>query len=244
MAVDRYDAPSGKRLSRPLNPAACLRGASEFIASWRGKRFLAPCRFIHETIAHLRAVSEMGSTKRSFPLHTDHVHLAVPAELWEKKYYRFPQGEILSAVLWESRLVAVYHATDALTPADSKGTRAAPKRNQAYNNRQVLGYYDGRGIEILPNHANALAQRYRSVGWFYFLPRGLDERVAFSPDEAVTFDISFDHELDLECSSSGQMESDNVRIKTDETDHAQDCGEPSHPREGGKPLVFLGGAAR
>jgi hypothetical protein len=244
MAVESYQAPSGKRLSRPLNPAACYRGASEFVASWQGKKFLAPCRFINETIAHLRAVSELGASKRIFPLHTDHVHLAVPAELWQEKYDRFPQDQILAAVLWESRLVAVYHATDALTLVHSKGAGAEPKKSEAYNNRQVLGYYDGRGIEILPNHANALAQRYRSVAWFYFLPRGLDDLVGFSPNEAVTFDISFDHDLDTECSSPDRMESGDVRINTDETDPDQDCGEPSHLRQGGKPLVFFGGAGR
>ena len=54
MIADRNGAQAGKRLSRPLNPAACFSGSSEFVASWQGKKFSAPCRFIYETIAQLR----------------------------------------------------------------------------------------------------------------------------------------------------------------------------------------------
>ena len=230
-AADRIDGRSGKPLS-PLNPAACFNGSSEFVASWQGKKFSAPCRFVYETMAQLRAVSELGATKFMFPVRTDHVHLAVPAELWEEKYYKMAKDKILSAVLWESRLVAVYHATDALTFADSKGARAEPNDPRPYHNRQVLGHYDGRVLEVLPARANALADRYRSVAWFYFLPRRLDGLTAFSGGDAVTFDISFDHDLATVCSSSTRMESANVRIKTDETDHAQDCGETFHAWEG------------
>jgi hypothetical protein len=231
-AVVRNDAQPSSRLSRPLNPAACSSGGSEFVASWQGKKFLAPCRFIHETISHLRAASKTSATQTNFPLRTDHVHLAVPAELWEEKYSRLPKDEILSAVLRESRLVAVYHANDALTLADSEGEKAEPTKRPPYDNRQVLGYYDGRVIEILPARANALADRYRSVAWFYFLPRRLDAPTAFSGNEAVTFDVSFDHDLAIDCATSGPMESGKVRIKKDEPDHAQDCGEPSQLSEG------------
>ena len=227
MVADRNDAQSGKRLSRPLNPAACFSGGSEFVASWQGKKFSAPCRFIYETIAQLRALSELGATKFMFPVRTDHVHLAVPSELWEEKYDKLPKDEILSAVLRESRLVAVYHATDALTLADSKGAETEPNKRQPYDNRQVLGYYDGRVIEILPARANVLAHRYRSVAWFYFLPHRLDGLTGFSGGDAVIFDISFDHDLATVCSSSGRMESGNLRIKMNETDHALDCDEPS-----------------
>lgn len=227
MVADRNDAQSGKRLSRPLNSAACFSGSSEFVASWQGKKFSAPCRFIYETIAQLRAVSELGGPKLIFPVRTDHVHLAVPSELWEEKYYKLPKDEILSAVLRESRLVAVYHATDGLTLVDSKEAGAAPNKRQPFDNRQVLGYYDRRVIEILPARANALARRYRSVAWYYFLPHRSDGRTGFSGGDAITFDISFDHDLATVCSSSGRMESGNFRIKMDEMDSAQECGDLS-----------------
>ena len=227
MVADRNDAQSGKRLSRPLNPAACFSGSSEFVASWQGKKFTAPCRFIYETIAQLRAVSQLGASKLTFPVRTDHVHLAVPSKLWEEKYHKLPKDEILSAVLRESRLVAVYHATDGLTLVDSKGAGADPNKRQPYDNRQVLGYYDGRVIEILPARANVLAHRYRSVAWFYFLPHRLDGLTGLSSSDAVTFDISFDHDLATACSSSDGMESGNFRIKMDEPDHTQECGELS-----------------
>jgi hypothetical protein len=209
LIADGDDARSGKRLSRRLNPAACFSGSTEFVASWRGKQFVAPCRFIHETIGHLRAVSDLGGVQPRYPLHTDHVHLAVPAELWEEKYYGGPEDESFSTLLRESRLVAVYHANDALTLADSEEAEADANKRRPYVNRQVLGYYDGRVIEILPARVNALANRYRSVGWFYFLPRGSDEPTAFSPSESVGFDISFDHDLTIELRSDGEQKCSN-----------------------------------
>ena len=227
ISVERNDPHSSKQLSRPSNPGACFSGSREFVVSWGGKKFLAPCRFIHETLRHLRAVTELAGSQLIFPLRTDHVHLAVPSELWEEKYYKSSQDEMLSAVLWESRLVAVYHATGTLTVADSTGAGAEPRNRPPYDNRQVLGYYDGRVIEFLPAHANALADRYRSVGWFYFLPRRLDEPTAF-PAAEFAFDISFDHHLAAECLPAGRAEIRDVRIETDETlDHAE-CGEPLH----------------
>jgi hypothetical protein len=219
----RKESQYGKGLARRLNYAACFAGSPEFIASWQGRRFSAPCRFIHETISHLRAVSQI-STRLVFPLHNDHVHLAVPSDLWEEKYHAFSNDEILSAVLRESRLVAVYHANDSLVFADSE-TTTEPHRRRTSTDRQVLGYYDGRGIEVLPSHLNALAKRYRSVAWFYFQPRASDGITAFFSGEGLTFDISFDHELADECSSS-RRESRDVRIRTNESiDDARACGE-------------------
>ena len=218
---------SGERLAGSLNTAPCFSGSSEFVASWQGREFLAPCRFIHETIAHLRAASTMKRTGPGFPLNTDHVHLAVPADLWETKYRRLPKDQILSALLGEPNLVAVYHATDALTRAESEKAEGAPGPRRTYNNRQVLGHYNGRGVEILPNHANALADRYRSVAWFYFMPRQPNGLTVSSRGETGTFDISFDHYLASECSSSDHTEDGIVRIKANEKDRVQDCDELS-----------------
>ena len=223
----RIYARFGKRVSSPLNPALCFSGSSEFVASWQGKKFLAPCRFIHETIAHLRTASAISRTESVFPLNGDHVHLAVPSELWKAKYRRMPKDQVLSALLWEPSLVAVYHATGALARADSRGAEAALDPRQSYTNRQVIGHYDGRGVEILPNHANALADRYRSVAWFFFSPRQPNGLGASSQGETVTFDISFDRYLASECSSSDRTEDGIVRIEADQKDRVQDCGELS-----------------
>jgi hypothetical protein len=214
---DPNDTWSGKRFANPLNSAPCSSGSSEFIASWQDKKFSAPCRFIHETVAHLRAVSALSATGFGVPLRSDHVHLAVPAALWQAKYHRFPRDEVLSAVLREPGLVAVYHATDDLA-ADSGQAEGSPRRPQSYNNRQVLGHYDGQGVEVLPNQVNALAQRYRSVAWFYFLPRSIDGRTPSFRNETIAFDISFDPDLAAPCSSSDRTDSRMVRVNNDEVD--------------------------
>jgi hypothetical protein len=211
---------SGERLANPLNAAPCFSGNSEFVASWQGRKFLAPCRFIHETIGHLRAASTFNRTGSGFPLNSDHVHLAIPSDLWEAEYRFLPKEQTLSALLREPRLVAVYHATSALTPAESTKIETSRGLRQSYANRQVIGHYNGRGVEVLPDHYNALAHRYRSVAWFYFWPSQVNE-------PAAGFDISFDHYLAAECLSSDWAEGGMVRIHSDEKDRAQACGETS-----------------
>jgi hypothetical protein len=187
---------SEEEVSSPPQRATCRQETAEFLASWQNRKFPAPCGFIHQTIAHLQTAATMSKTPLNFPLNTDHVHLAVPAELWERKYRLLAKEDVLPAVLWEPSLVAVYHATDALS--DSK--REDESRLSSYH-RQVLGRYDGRGVEVLPIHANVLADRYRSVAWFYFVPHRLSEPIVPSQEPAFVFEISFDRELYTDCSA-------------------------------------------
>jgi hypothetical protein len=180
------DARVGAQLSAPLNVIPCMNGDAEFVAFRGGESFLAPCRFVHETTAHLQQAAAMSASFRGFPFATEHVHLAIPSETWQLKYRGRSNSEIFSALLRDPDLVAVYHANEPL----------------GHVRRQVLGYYDGRGIEILPDQVNVLTGRYRSVGWFYFQPYYVD-RVEMG------FDISFDRDLADECADAGAPQTEN-----------------------------------
>jgi hypothetical protein len=198
----RGDARLGAQLSAPLNIVPCMNGNAEFVASRDGKEFLAPCRFVHETTAHLREVAAMSTSPIGFPLATDHVHLAIPSESWERKYHALRKDDSLPAILRDPDLVAVYHASQTLDYSGTGGAGARSKPESAYHNQQVLGYYDGRGVDILPNDANVLTGRYRSVGWFYFRPH--------QPDGSETsFDISFDRVVADECTATDAPQTEN-----------------------------------
>ena len=104
----RYQQQFGARLRNPLEAQTCFEGKPEFAASHQGKRFVAPCRFVEETIRQLRDLLESGAAKYLFPLDVDSANLAVPADVYASKYEQLPREEILPALLREPTLVAIY----------------------------------------------------------------------------------------------------------------------------------------
>ena len=197
-AAYRYQEQFGRRLRHPLKPSACSFGKSEFVASFQGKEFVAPCRFISETTRHLKQMLEHGAARYLFPLDADHAHLAVPRSLWDGKYRKLTIGEILPELVREPKLIALYHTAEHLTIADPKTGAASGSTKEWRAKRNVLGFFDGRPVKILPPPADGLAhdrpEHYETVGTVYFLAHRLGE-LAFSANaKAVTFDISFDED--------------------------------------------------
>ena len=194
----RYQEQFGRRLRHPLKPTACSFGKSEFVASFQGKEFVAPCRFINETTRHLKQMLKNGAARYLFPLDADHAHLAVPTELWAEKYSKLSIGEVLPELLREPKLIALYHTAEHLTITDPNTGAASGTTKEWRAKRNVLGFFDGRPVKILPPPADGLAhdrpQHYENVGTVYFLAHRLGE-LAFSANaKAVTFDISFDED--------------------------------------------------
>lgn len=194
----RYQEQFGRRLRHPLKPNACSFGKSEFVASFRGKEFVAPCRFISETTRHLKQLLENGAARYLFPLDADHAHLAVPTELWIEKYRKLSIDEILPELLREPKLIALYHTAEHLTIDDLKTGAENKPAKEWRAKRNVLGFFDGRPVKILPPLADGTAhdrpQHYETVGSVYFLAHRLGE-IAFSANaKALTFDISFDED--------------------------------------------------
>jgi hypothetical protein len=192
----RYQERFGRRLRHPLKPQDCYYGLSEFIASFQGKSFVAPCRFITETTRHLKQMLENGAARHLFPLDADHAHLAVPAELWAEKYSKLPISEVLPVLLREPKLIALYHTAEHLTLADTENDRASEPTQKWRSKRNVLGLFDGTPVKILPplpdGSARPKPQRYENVGNVYFLAHRLGE-IAFSANgKAVSVDVSFD----------------------------------------------------
>ena len=71
-----------------------------------------------ETTRHLKEMLAVGAAKYLFPLDADHAHLAIPMELWATKYSKLPSEQILSALLREPQLVALYHTAEHLEISD------------------------------------------------------------------------------------------------------------------------------
>jgi hypothetical protein len=195
----RYRQQFGQPLSAHLKAVDCFSGRTEFVASVHGKTFLAPCRFITETTRHLKEISASEGGNSVSRLYADHGHLAVTSELWEQKYRKLPNDQILPVMLRDPSLVAIYHAACSLPIVERKTAEGTPKAKEWDKKRSVLGFYDGRAMENLPSlkHGAALdqAQHYELFTWFYISPRPFGERAFSAKGTSMAFDISFEDDV-------------------------------------------------
>jgi hypothetical protein len=192
----RYQELFGERIQRPLRARGCLLGRDSFIATYRGMEFAAPCRFITETIRHLKEMLVTGAARYFFPLDADHAHLAVPLQLWESKYRKLSYDTLLPELVAEPALAALYHTAEHLALGDPRKGRVDPLTRRWKENRNVVGYYDGRPIIILPPEPRGIGATmpppYYSVGSFNFLASRQGELNLFHDRQVITFDITFD----------------------------------------------------
>lgn len=191
----RYQQRLGMRLHRALNPEDCLYGRTEFGASFQGRRFSAPCKFVQETIRHLREALELGVVKYLFPPDSGRASLGVPNELWQAKYSKLAAEELLPALLRETSLAALYETSGYVDP-DLVGNPGAP--GLWGTKRNILGFYDGRPIEIsaprLPGTVASQPEGYRWLNGFVFLAHSLGELHLLADGAFITFDLAFEGE--------------------------------------------------
>jgi hypothetical protein len=189
----------GQPLARHLEAVDCFSGRTEFVASFHGKTFLAPCRFITETTRHLKEIWESEGGNSLSRLYADHGHLAVTSELWEKKYRTLPNDQILPVMLRDPSLVAIYHGTCSLPIVERKTAGGTPKAKEWDKKRSVLGFYDGRAMENLPSLKPGAGldqpQHYKLFTWFYISPHPFGEFVFAVKGKSMAFDISFDDDV-------------------------------------------------
>ena len=188
-----YQQQFGARLRHPLRPKQCSYGQKEFSASYQGKQFTAPCRFIAETIRQLRELLESGVAKYLFPLDVGHADFGVPLDVWNNKYDKLPREDILPALLHEPTLVAVYQTAQHLVPVTDKTTSGTSVWGQR---RSVIGFYDGRRTEVLPPRSDgALAYKPEGFHWLgglTLMSHHLGELQFIADETVVMFDMSFD----------------------------------------------------
>ncbi len=197
-AAHQYQENYGERIRNPLPAQDCMFGQNEITAKHNGTQFLVPCHFIMETIRHLKEMLAVGAAKYLFPLDADHAHLAIPMELWATTYSKLPSEQILSALLREPQLVALYHTAEHLEISDPK-TGAVNEDTKAWKEkRNVLGFFDGHPIQILSPHPMGfgvgMPPRYNSYGGFNFLANPRGELFIFHNNKVVTFDVSLELE--------------------------------------------------
>ena len=201
-AAHQYQENYGERIRNPLPARDCMFGQNEITAKYSGTQFFVPCRFIMETTRHLKEMLAIGAAKYLFPLDADHAHPAIPMELWATKYSKLPSEQILPALLREPQLVALYHTAEHLEISDPKTGSVNEEAKAWKEKRNVLGFFDGRPIRILPphpaGHGVGMPAGYNSSGGFNFLANPRGELFIFHNNKVITFDVRFELEDEVD----------------------------------------------
>lgn len=191
-----YQESYGQRLRNPVNAGGCSFHGGEFAARQGKSNFMVSCRFIEEVIRHLKEMIDSGAAKFLFPLDADHAHLGVPMAAWKNKYQHLPPDAVVPALLKDPGLVALYHTAEHLRVTDRKTGTPNPEAKAWLDKRNVLGYFDGRPITILPPHPNgqgvSMPEGYYSYSGFTFLASPRGELYLSLGTKIVPFDLALD----------------------------------------------------
>jgi len=197
-AAYQYQESYGGRMRNPLPAFSCMTGNADFVATYRGVPVRVSCQFVNQVMRHLKDMLDIGAARYLFPLDADHAHLAVPADVWVEKYDKLSSAQLMVALLREPKLVALYHTAEHLEP-DAKATGIHDAGVRRWRERRnVLGYFDGRPLQILPPHPEGfgvgLPDGLVAYGGFNFLASQRGELMILQAQRAIAFDVSLEME--------------------------------------------------
>ena len=188
----RYQIEFGRRLANPLDPEPCLYGKPDLATLFRGREMPVPCRFVNETLRHLKEISLKRKGTFFFPLDIGHADLAVPKHVWRSRYSRLPGEKILFSLLREPGLMALYYPA-----AKSKSTGNAASLSES---GAIVGFYDGQPVH-LQRHGPSTRRTYEVAGTVYLLAHRLGEMLFTLNGRPVMLDMSFDYDQTTATSS-------------------------------------------
>ena len=140
-------------------------------------------------------------------------------EVWNNKYKNLSLEQVFPAILREPGLVALYHTAEHLRVTDRK-TGAVDAEAKAWQEKgNVLGYFDGRPIQILqpdPKSSGvAMPEDYYSYGGFSFLASPRGELYLASGLNMITFDIAFDANAFDDAEEQHAFSAENTWLRAD-----------------------------
>jgi hypothetical protein len=188
---------AGKRLSNCIT-----KKAGNFISSCNSDNIIIPETFINQTLHFIQALLDRGLVRYIFRLDTFHGHLFVPEEIFLNNYNNKNTFEMIRLYTHEKDLGILFHNAEHLAlhnpqasdTVDAEALELAKKRN-------VIGWYDGRPLEIilysektlLHDRKSATASipaGYRNVGVITFKAVKNGEFSIIHNGETIRIDIS------------------------------------------------------
>lgn len=159
-----------------------------------GKEFDVPEEFLNKTLMHLKDMLEQGAAKFIFRLDCFHGHFFVDEKHYDSFYANCDGLEEAKRLVKDKKLGILFHNAEHLKKDfdDKEAMNLIEKRN-------VIGWYDGRPIAILPlpKDQKSTAVSAEELGRDLFsYPRFAAHKDGFFPIEVggkeIRLDISFD----------------------------------------------------
>lgn len=172
-----------------------------YISPYQGKTAEVPEKFIKGTLKQLEETLEKGYAKYIFRLDAFHSHLFLPEEA-HQKYKDIIGVELIEAYTKDDALGALYHNTEHLALRDKNGN-LDPEAQDLISKRSVLGWYDGRPLELTypkedapekikeANNAS-IPDGYNNIGNIHFKATKNGEFSIKHNGKEIRIDISFD----------------------------------------------------
>lgn len=126
---------------------AVVREGDNLIGAIDGKKIIVPQKFIDRMLRHMEEMLDLNAAKFISRLDAFHGHLFVPETVSEERYKDTSQDLPKEAVLlFEDNSIGIlYHNSEHFKPSPDR-----QEETERYSKRNVLGYYDGRPLKILP----------------------------------------------------------------------------------------------
>jgi len=134
----------GKRLSSFIK-----RKNGNFITECNGDTFVVPELFIETTLKHLKELLDEGLAKYLFRLDSFHSHPFVSDQKFDKEYKGLSYIKMAEKYVNDTSLGSLFHNAEhlALRSPPYKGP-IDPEAQELISKRNVIGWHDGRKIEV------------------------------------------------------------------------------------------------
>ena len=188
----------GERLENHL-----IKKDGKYIAFKDGESCEVPEKFVKTTLNQLEQMLEKGYAAYIFRLDAFHSHPFVPDEVFHK-YKDLSGAELIAAYTKDDQLGVLYHNSEHLALRDPPKTgEIDSKAKELISKRSVLGWYDGRPLELTHPGEDAPAKLkeantagvpdgYHNIGFITFKATKNGEFVINPNGEEIRVDISFD----------------------------------------------------
>ena len=126
------------------------RRAGNFIAECDGETFVVPELFIETTLRLLTELLDKGLAKYLFRLDSFHSHPFVTDQKFQQEYKGLSYIKMTEKYVHDPSLGALFHNAEHLALRSPPHTGAIdPEAQELISKRNVIGWYDGRELEII-----------------------------------------------------------------------------------------------
>lgn len=158
------------------------------------KEFLVSPNFVEQTLRHMKEMIEQRAAKYLFRLDSYHGHLFLPSDIL-KETENDSYEQLLHKASGNDKLGTLYHNSEFLTAKNSKTKKINKETEELIKRRNVIGWYDGRPIEILkpaPDGSGVTPEFVKKIGIFHYKAHCNGEFEITIEGKKIRVDISLD----------------------------------------------------